>query len=785
MDVELTARFRTLEEIQGIQQVGQATFSTDDGTVSHEFQNIFREHDSTHHVFDKVVEPLLNTFVRGFNSCLMYWRTPKTSNISNTSSKPDETKALLSMVFEDAFTKLARSSENVKPMVTLEMYELCKHKVNDLLEIRDGNHKKRIGTTVPELTSRVRRVPVKTPQGALAMLKQAWLNRRFTGVNKAVSIVLLELEAVSKCTHYIHDNFLFSTKSLFAVIEIWLDRINDNLTSEEGIEHIFSALEVTSPDVAKQDKTEYGELQLASLLPTILGGNCCTSAILRFPPQPSRASIAAMLGVAKMLSTVKNYPLINTTFAEILLTKYQSRIDSLEERNQHLSKALKQISESGVPGGHHAQTVKDKIPIDVKALQEKLNEIASAKAALSTQLVDAEEEKLAVSKELVETKIENTRLREESEKTKFEITNRCLVLENEIMQSTSEADELKTKLHELNGQVAHLKTEKQELIDNHKKLRNLYMRVIRDNETEADNAHTAEQEKLEVEKRLFGTTHHYEMELRQLRSEYDVEQRELESLVSTLRKDLDRARDAVKTSQLRIAQQSIKLVQLTNRSHDLELQNDSLQLKLKSLNDEYGSKLSKYISDVARYVESQHTSQQDLNCRMAEQVDQGLKDLKTSFRTREQQLSKAAMTYKNRAEKVASRHEELLVAYRYLREQVAFKQITGLDLGQDEYHLSLQLPELESANRREISRLQEELEKVRAMATVPLPATETVEECDDKRWGELRRQLREFTLNTQRELEAERAALLSRCYIAEEQLEECHVYIDRHCTEKG
>lgn len=47
-------------------------------------------------------------------------------------------------------------------------------------------------------------------------------------------------------------------------------------------------------------------------------------------------------------------------------------------------------------------------------------------------------------------------------------------------------------------------------------------------------------------------------------------------------------------------------------------------------------------------------------------------------------------------------------------------------------------------------------------------------------WAALRKQLREFTLNTQQQLEDERAELLSKNHVLEEQLKECQNYIDSH-----
>ena len=47
-------------------------------------------------------------------------------------------------------------------------------------------------------------------------------------------------------------------------------------------------------------------------------------------------------------------------------------------------------------------------------------------------------------------------------------------------------------------------------------------------------------------------------------------------------------------------------------------------------------------------------------------------------------------------------------------------------------------------------------------------------------WGAMRKQMREFTLNTQQQLEQERARLLSENQVLKEQLRESQQYIDSH-----
>ncbi|NP_001364960.1 coiled-coil domain-containing protein 78 isoform 4 [Homo sapiens] len=94
-----------------------------------------------------------------------------------------------------------------------------------------------------------------------------------------------------------------------------------------------------------------------------------------------------------------------------------------------------------------------------------------------------------------------------------------------------------------------------------------------------------------------------------------------------------------------------------------------------------------------------------------------LEDIRAAHRSREQQLARAARSYHKRLVDLSRRHEELLVAYR------------GLDAAS---------------------------------------------------WAQIHQKLRDFSRSTQAELERERAQLLVRATMAEEQLSELQEYVDQH-----
>jgi len=65
-------------------------------------------------------------------------------------------------------------------------------------------------------------------------------------------------------------------------------------------------------------------------------------------------------------------------------------------------------------------------------------------------------------------------------------------------------------------------------------------------------------------------------------------------------------------------------------------------------------------------TERRATHERSTPSRMTHYIEDMLIDLKKAHRVREDQLSSAANTYRQRLEKVVNQHEHLLIAYRYV-----------------------------------------------------------------------------------------------------------------------
>ncbi|NWX21553.1 CCD78 protein, partial [Aegotheles bennettii] len=289
---------------------------------------------------------------------------------------------------------------------------------------------------------------------------------------------------------------------------------------------------------------------------------------------------------------------------------------------------------------------------------------------------------------------------------------------------------------------------------------------------------------------LLGNQDHIKVELEKLKQTYDSQQQKLEEKVITMGKELQEAKGAIGDTQQKLVEQSAVLLSSQSQLREVEAENSQLQLQLKELNAEYRSRLAQYIKDVADYMDSKPSNISGPSKAPADQapmkrfVDGMLKDIRASYKSREEQLAGAARGYKKRLKNLVKKHENLLIAYGLQREQIRSSGSSKMDCGPAELHFSITDPELLTNTSRELNRLREdkvklemqlhELQKVLAgLLAVKLGL-------DEKGWAEVRKQLQEFAHTTQEDLEQERSQLLTRAVVAEEQVSELQEYIEKH-----
>ncbi|XP_050173625.1 coiled-coil domain-containing protein 78 isoform X3 [Myiozetetes cayanensis] len=401
--------------------------------------------------------------------------------------------------------------------------------------------------------------------------------------------------------------------------------------------------------------------------------------------------------------------------------------------------------------------------------QEGMRQVAGSKADFPAGVLFSEEEKLKISKDLVDLQIETNKMKEQYETENFELKNMVLALESRVRELELCSEEVTGERDSLRERLRALESARKELAQEYIILKSNYLALgkeldqeVRRNEeltqellklargknslpgTESTRppamAHqssvelerergkpedvvASEPERQELERNLLGNQDHIKVELEKLKKTHDWQQQKLEERVLGLGKELQEAKGAIGDTQRRLVEQSAVLLTSQSQLQEVEAENSQLQLRLKELNEEYRSRLARYIRDVANYMDSKsshvtgHSKAPADHAAMRHFVDNMLKDIRASYKSREEQLARAARGYKKRMKDLVKKHQNLLIAYGQL---------------------------------------------------------------DEEGWAEVRKQLRELAHTTQEDLEQERSQLLTRAVMAEEQVLELQEYIDQH-----
>ncbi|XP_056359055.1 coiled-coil domain-containing protein 78 isoform X2 [Oenanthe melanoleuca] len=475
--------------------------------------------------------------------------------------------------------------------------------------------------------------------------------------------------------------------------------------------------------------------------------------------------------------------------------------------------------------------------------QEEMGKLPGSKTDFPVRMVLSEEEKLKISKDLVELQIETNKMKERYETENFELKNKIQALESRVQELelggarvTGERDSLRERLRALESSRQELAQEFIILKSNYLALgRELEQEVMRNEELtqellslakesihpaglahqaspklgrgraaghprsarrgKPEDAAASGHEQQELEGNLLGNQDHVKVELEKLKKSHDEQQQKLEERVLALGQELQEAKGAVGAGRRRLVEQSAVLLTSQGQLQEVEAENSRLQLRLKELNEEYRSRLAQYIRDVANYMDSKPSSVNGPSQAPAGQaamksfVDSMLRDIRASYKSREEQLARAARGYKKRLKDLARKHENLLIAYGLQREQIRSLGSKVTDCGPAELHFCITEPELLTNSSRELNRLREEKAKLemqlqqlqkkslKGASAFPVPPEQQL---DEEGWAEVRKKLREFALSTQEELEQERSQLLTRAVVAEEQVSELQGYIDQH-----
>ncbi|XP_051969377.1 coiled-coil domain-containing protein 78 isoform X2 [Xyrauchen texanus] len=464
------------------------------------------------------------------------------------------------------------------------------------------------------------------------------------------------------------------------------------------------------------------------------------------------------------------------------------------------------------------------------SIQNKLGQQAVSKSDLSVKLVQCEEDKLKISKDLVDVQLEANKMREQYEAEIFELKNMVLSQEGTVLSLETERDHLRQEVSAASTRLEVIEKNERDLLEeyavskrNFLSLSGAYERECAHTEElstellalahthdtllqerERTHRHTLEVERVraflsrashdrvrpEESEQIQGPLAGHEAqnnlreELEKLRRSYEGQQRQLEEKVVAMGKEQQENKRAIQNTRHELAQQSATLIISHHQLKEAKAQISKLQNDLKELNREYRARLTRYIQDITECVSASDVK--DLGVTLKGFVESMLEEVKSSYRSREEQLTKAVRIFHKRIQDLSNTYQQLLIAYRLQREQILALPQHTLEAGPPEAHFSPAGTELRGETERELQRLREDKARLESQLKLAQEQIAVLSESPQRAeltqdaWNDIKKQLREIKNSTQEAQERERAQLITRAIVAEEQVSELKEYVDNH-----
>nr|XP_054311319.1 coiled-coil domain-containing protein 78 [Pongo pygmaeus] len=394
----------------------------------------------------------------------------------------------------------------------------------------------------------------------------------------------------------------------------------------------------------------------------------------------------------------------------------------------------------------------------------------SSEAEVPPDLALNKEQQLQISKELVDIQITTHHLQEQHEAEIFQLKSEILWLESRVLELELHGDPTSQGCAvPVESDPRHPRAPAQELrhkarVPGHSDDRRF--------QVQPKNAVNPENEQHSLGSGLLGGQEQLQGEVKWALERQEARQQALEMRVAALGRQLQGAREEARAAGQRLATQAVVLCSCRGQLHQAEAENARLQLQLKKLKDEYVLRLQHCAREAVEHADG--TGQAPATTALRTFLEATLEDIRAAHRSREQQLARAARTYHKRLVDLSRRHEELLVAYRAPGNPQAIFDAASLDLE------PLPVPLVTDFSHREDQHGALLSSPKKGPGGASQGGTSEPQGLDAASWAQIHQKLRDFFRSTQEELERERAQLLVRATMAEEQLSELQEYVDQH-----
>ncbi|WAR23394.1 CCD78-like protein [Mya arenaria] len=517
MNIDLCGRIRPSLKAEGAENLvieGQRLAAHPRGPYLN-FKTLHRQDGTNTDVFRSSMDDLLDFFLAGFNVSLFVMGESGSGKTYTLTGEGTKRAGIVPMLFDTLFSRLHgerfMADTRVKrqnPMVSLEMFEIYNELIKDLMQVPGGSSQYlELGDTAEKGTyvKNAASISIKEAQDGSTQFRQG-LSRRTEQTtdygpaqNNAATVLHIDLQML------VGEN-PSPNKSRFTIVELpGLEKLSNDpnqLRQREGpaLSKALIALNGVVTQLSSNPFPDrvihYSDSKLTRLLRNELGGNCKSRAILCLKPVTHSENLTSILNFATRVTQVKNFPIVNDSYAQNLITQYQARIIDLQSQSGvgpaplaarmtnagDVNETIRTIETENI----RLKDENDRLRVRMDSMQQKFGSLAHTKTDLSQEILLTEEEKLKLSQSLVEMQIENNKIREEAEATKFELTNKIIMLESELVEAQNERDRSNRQARSAKERLNEMEKDRKDLADEYVVLKTNYLALVREHEKESE-----------------------------------------------------------------------------------------------------------------------------------------------------------------------------------------------------------------------------------------------------------------------------------------------------------
>jgi len=520
MNIEAFARVRPAEMLSAnevgagrlLQIRGNTIIAGDD---SCQFAEVFGSNTDVTQVHAAAVRPLVEMFLRGFNTCLLVYGesgSGKTHTLTGSSLEDGE-PGLVHWIMKDLFdtgpSALQESLGSRAPNtydVQAEAFESHNELFFDLFQPSEKplevEAKEKDGTA-PAVKG-LSNVAITSDVDGIQLLQTA-INQRDASATTFGPVHARSTSAITLRLRQTYEddpqNNIVSTMTILNVAgsECLCEKseevhVKEGPNLNKAVTTLSRVVEQLSapPDLAVQ--SDFGNSKLTQLCVDILGGNCKTRVLVTFRAHQSLA-LPHTLTFAQAVTKIVNYPVFGDLAARGLQRRYRRLIQTasvmssspvVEGVDAEVMR-LNDLEGQVVHGNLELIKLKDENDRLTKSVAEsraQCTSLMNEKTGLSVSVLNSEEERLKSAKALIDLKIENAQIREDAEAKSFEQTNQQLVVEHDLVETKTRYDALEGSCNEAKSALEEAQQDHRDLMEEYETLKGNHIKTNRGLENE-------------------------------------------------------------------------------------------------------------------------------------------------------------------------------------------------------------------------------------------------------------------------------------------------------------